>query len=290
MRLATLNGDGGPHAVAIVADGAVPIDGYADVGELLRAGAPGWAAASSAATDAEPRPFEETQLLRPVLHPGAVVCVGLNYRTHILEMGRDLPSVPTLFGKLERALTDPYAEIELPRPSDSVDYEGELAVVIGTGGRDIAPENAMSHVAGLTVLNDVTARDYQRRTIQWFAGKTFQRSTPVGPWMVTLDELGALADRELRCSVNGEERQRASLGDLVFDVPSLVADISTIVELEPGDLIATGTPGGVGEPDGRFLADGDVVEVSIDGIGTLRNTFVALARSESRRDGGRMSR
>jgi acylpyruvate hydrolase len=275
MRLATLNGDGAPRAVVIGADGAVPISGYADVGELLRAGGAGWEAARAAASDGEPRPFENAQLLRPVLHPGAVVCVGLNYRTHILEMGRELPSVPTLFGKLERALTDPYAEVELPRPSDRVDYEGELAVIIGTGGRDIAYEDALSHVAGLTVLNDVTARDYQRRTIQWFAGKTFQRSTPVGPWMVTLDELGDLDDRELRLSVNGEERQRAPLGDLVFDVPSLVADISTIVELEPGDVIATGTPGGVGEPQGKFLAEGDVVEVSIDGIGTLRNTFVA---------------
>jgi acylpyruvate hydrolase len=274
MRLATLNGDDGPRAVVIGADGAASVDGYADVGEVLRAGATGWEAARAAATDGEPRPFEDADLLRPVLHPGAVVCVGLNYRTHILEMGRELPSVPTLFGKLDRALTDPYAEIELPRPSDKVDYEGELAVIIGTGGRDIAPDDALSHVAGLTVLNDVTARDYQRRTIQWFAGKTFQRSTPVGPWMVTLDELGTVADRELALSVNGEERQRAPLSDLVFDVPSLVADISKIVELEPGDLIATGTPGGVGEPQEKFLTDGDVVEVSIDGIGALRNTFV----------------
>jgi acylpyruvate hydrolase len=279
MRLATLNRDGVPHAVVIVDDRAVPIDGYRDVGELLRAGAAGREAAQTAATDGEPHPFEDGDLLRPVLHPGAVVCVGLNYRTHILEMGRELPTVPTLFAKLDRALTNPYADVELPRPSDKVDYEGELAVIIGTGGRDIAAEDALAHVAGVTVLNDITARDYQRRTIQWFAGKTFQRSTPVGPWMVTLDEVGALEERELRCSVNGEERQRASLGDLVFDVPSLVADISMIVELEPGDLIATGTPGGVGEPQGRFLADGDVVEVSIDGIGTLRNTFVARARS-----------
>lgn len=285
MRLATLDEDGASRAVVIDADGAVPINGYADVGELLRAGAAGWEAARAAERDGEPRPFADDQLLRPVLHPGAVVCVGLNYRTHILEMGRELPSVPTLFGKLDRALTDPFAEIELPRPSDQVDYEGELAVIIGTGGRDIAAEDALSHVAGLTVLNDVTARDFQRRTIQWFAGKTFQRSTPVGPWMVTLDELGDLEDRELHLTVNGEERQRAPLGDLVFDVPSLVADISQIVELEPGDLVATGTPGGVGEPQGRFLAAGDVVEVSIDGIGTLRNTFVTRAGAVSRANG-----
>jgi acylpyruvate hydrolase len=279
MRLATLNVEDATHAAVIVADGAVQIDGYADVGALLRSGGRGWEAAHAASAVGEPRPFEETQLLRPVLHPGAIMCVGLNYRTHILEMGRELPSVPSLFGKLGQALTDPYAEIELPRPSHQVDYEAQLAVVIGTRGRDIAPENALAHVAGLTALNDVTARDYQRRTIQWFAGKTFQRSTPVGPWIVTPDELEPIADKELRCIVNGVERQRARLGDLVFDVASLIVDISTIVELEAGDLIATGTPGGVGEPSGRFLADGDVVEVSIDGIGTLRNTFLTRARA-----------
>jgi acylpyruvate hydrolase len=125
----------------------------------------------------------------------------------------------------------------------------------------------------LTILNDVTARDYQRRTIQWFAGKTFQRSTPVGPWIVTPDELGDLSELGLRLTVNGEERQRAKLGDLVFDVSALVADLSRIVELEPGDMIATGTPGGVGEPQGKFLHPGDEVEVSIDGIGAIRNTF-----------------
>ena len=210
-----------------------------------------------------------------MLHPGAVVCVGLNYRAHILEMGRDLPTDPTLFTKLPRALTDPYAEVELPAPSRQVDYEAELAVVIGSGGRGIAPECAWSHVAGLTILNDVTARDFQRRTLQWFAGKTFQQSTPVGPWVVTPDELGDLSEREIRTTVNGEERQRAVLGDLVFDVPALVADLSRIVALEPGDIIATGTPGGVGESQNSFLAPGDEVEVSIDGIGAIRNTFRA---------------
>jgi acylpyruvate hydrolase len=218
-------------------------------------------------------PLEPARLLCPVLEPGAVVCVGLNYRTHILEMGRELPEEPTLFSKLPRALTDPYADIELPAASAKWDYEAELAIVIGSGGRNIAYEEAWSHVAGLTILNDVTARDYQRRTIQWFAGKTFQRSTPVGPWIVTPDELGDLSERELRLTVNGEERQRATLGDLVFDVPALVADLSRIVELEPGDMIATGTPGGVGEPQGTFLHPGDEVEVSIDGIGAIRNTF-----------------
>lgn len=277
MRLATLDTDDGPRAVVVRDDGPVVVDAYADAGELLRDGPRGQAAARAAAERDAVGPLDPGRLLRPVLQPRAVVCVGLNYRTHILEMGRELPAVPTLFSKLARALTEPFADIELPRWSDRVDYEGELAVVVGTGGRDIAPQDAWSHVGGLTVLNDVTARDFQRRTIQWFAGKTFQRSTPVGPWIVTPDEVGDLTHLELRLTVNGEERQRAPLGDLVFDVPTLVADLSRIVELEPGDLIATGTPGGVGEPQERFLRPGDVVEVEIDGIGALRNTFRGAA-------------
>jgi acylpyruvate hydrolase len=272
MRLATLaRADGATRAVVLHDDLAAPVDGYADVGALLRAGPQGLEAARAAQGG---EPYAPEALRRPVLAPGAVVCVGMNYRAHILEMGRELPEAPTLFSKLPRALTDPGADVELPAPSEAVDYEGELAVVIGRGGRDVAPERAWEHVAGLTLLNDVSARDFQRRTLQWFAGKTFQRSTPVGPFVVTPDELGDLDAHQLQTLVNGEERQRASLGDLVFDVPTLVADLSRIVELEPGDLIATGTPGGVGAAQGRYLQDGDVVEVVVGALGVLRNRFV----------------
>jgi acylpyruvate hydrolase len=273
MRLATVDTDQGPRAAVLREGEATLVDGYADVGALLRDGEAGMDAALRARSDGEGRPFGAEDLRRPILAPEAVVCVGLNYRTHILEMGRELPTEPTLFSKLPRALTDPYADVELPAASDRIDYEAELAAVIGKGGRAIAVEDAWDHVAGLTVLNDVTARDFQRRTIQWFAGKTFQASTPIGPWLVTPDELGDLGGCELRLTVNGQQRQRARLDDLVFDVPTLVADLSRIVELQPGDVIATGTPGGVGEPQQLFLRDGDVVEVSIDGIGAIRNTF-----------------
>jgi acylpyruvate hydrolase len=276
MRLGTLQTDWGTQAVVLREDGAVPAGEYADVGALLRDGAAGTEAARSALAAGDgARAYAETDLRRPVLAPGAIVCVGLNYRTHILEMGRDLPTDPTLFAKLPRALTDPFADVELPAHSQKVDYEAELAVVIGAAGRDVPAERAWEHVAGLTVLNDVTVRDFQRRTLQWFAGKTWQSSTPMGPWIVTPDELGPdeLDACELRLTVNGEERQRSPLGDLVFDVPALVADLSRIVELEPGDVIATGTPGGVGVAQDRFLGDGDVVEVSIDRIGAIRTTF-----------------
>jgi acylpyruvate hydrolase len=276
MRLVTVAVGGGTSAAVETGDGlAALLDAngrrYADVGELLRH------EPDPRAARTEPLPGPH-RLLRPVLAPGAVVCVGVNYRAHALEMGRELPPAPTYFSKLARALTDPEAEVALPSHSQTVDYEGELAVVIGTGGRDIPVDKAWAAIAGVTLLNDVSMRDFQRRTSQFFAGKTWQRSTPVGPAVVTLDELPDLGAREIVTSVNGEERQRAPIDDLIFDVPALVADLSRIVELEPGDLISTGTPGGVGdamEPS-SYLRAGDVVEISVDGVGTLRTTFVSV--------------
>ena len=281
MRLATLdlNGSGSTAAVlrgegaVVVRDSAGRI-AYPDVGALLAGGDRALEAAQRALDDGDEQPYESVALRRPILAPGAVFCVGLNYGTHITEMGRELPTHPTLFSKLPRALTDPYADIDVPAAGAArLDYEGELVAVIGTRARNVDAGDAMSHVVGLTVLNDVTMRDYQWRSPQWFAGKTWERSTPVGPAVVTLDELGDVGARELVVTVNGEERQRARLGDLVFGIAELVEDISRIVTLEPGDLIATGTPGGVGdamEPKG-YLGDGDVVEVRIDGLGFVRN-------------------
>jgi acylpyruvate hydrolase len=241
---------------------------YRDVGELLRGGLDTAIAEEGAV---------EGRILRPVLEPGAVACVGINYGAHIAEMGREPPTSPTFFLKLARALTDPDELVVLPPESAKVDYEGEVAAVIGRGGRRIPRESALDHVAGLTLVNDVSMRDFQNRSLQWFAGKSWQGCTPLGPEVVTLDEVGALGGLELTTTVNGEVRQRARLGDLVFDIPTLVTDLSQIVELEPGDLIVTGTPGGVGhamEPP-RYLAPGDVVEVTVDGLGTLRTVFAA---------------
>jgi acylpyruvate hydrolase len=191
-------------------------------------------------------------------------------------MGRDLPPHPTLFAKISRALTDPDALIRLPAASNDVDYEGELVVVVGEGGRAIPQERALEHILGYTLMNDVSMRDWQYRTGEWFAGKNFESSTPVGPWVVTRDEVD-LASAELSVWVNGELRQHALLSDLVFDPAALVADISRFVALKPGDLIATGTPGGVGYAANppRFLTDGDLVEISVAGIGLLSNRFVA---------------
>src|SRR5262245_39781487 len=282
MRLITVDTESGTRAAVQVGETFALVraaDGesapFADVGALIRAGEAGFEAARRAQDDAvnAGTASNGAVLRRPVLSPGAIICVGLNYRTHIREMGREPPSAPTLFTKLARALTDPYSDIPIPAVTRKLDYEGELAVVIGTPGRFIPREQAWDHVAGVSVLNDVTARDHQNRTLQWWAGKSFEASTPLGPALVTLDEVGEVDALELRVTVNGEERQRGMLDDLLFDVPALIEDISQIVSLEAGDVIATGTPGGVGMASERFLDDGDVVEVTIDRVGSLRNTF-----------------
>lgn len=279
MRIVTLQSPDGPiAAIERLNDRIIIRDdkgrAIRDVGELLRTN--NWRALADSATH---KAAGNWPVLRPVLEPGATVCVGLNYKKHVLEMGRQLPTVPTLFSKLPRALTDPEATIALPAASNMMDYEGELVIVIGDGGRDIPLDNAWSAVAGFTLLNDVTARDFQKRSLQWFAGKSWERSTPVGPVFVTLDELTNFGDREISTRVNGEERQRSPISDLIFDVPTLVSDLSQVIHLQPGDMIATGTPGGVGDAmkPPSYLKSGDAVEISFDGIGTLRNRFVSAS-------------
>lgn len=276
MRLATVAFPAG-NSAAFIRDGHVAaVPGYSDVGELIRAGDRADAAVREAIDRDDWEAYRQEDLRLPIQAPAAVICVGLNYRAHILEMGRELPEHPTLFSKLTRTLTDPFAPIELSRASDRVDYEGELVVVIGRGGCDISLQDAESHIGGYCLMNDLTMRDWQYRSLQWFAGKNLERSTPVGPFVVTPDEFtpnGAT----LELTVNGDLRQRAPLDDLVFDAPRLIADISRIMTLQPGDLIATGTPGGVGhsmDPP-TYLHDGDVVEVRVEGLGTITNRFHA---------------
>ncbi|MEV0067847.1 fumarylacetoacetate hydrolase family protein [Amycolatopsis sp. NPDC050768] len=270
MRLATIRVGGTTAAVRITGTTAIET-GFTDVGALLRAGGLDVAAAADGA-----RHDYATADLAPVVpRPGKIVCVGLNYRNHILEMGRELPEFPTLFAKYPEALIGPRDEILLPPESDRVDWEGELAVVIGTSVRRASAEEAVSAIAGYSVLNDVTMRDYQYRTAQWFQGKTWENSTPLGPVLVTPDELAPGA--QLVTSVDGEELQRTPLDDLVFDAVELVRYISTIVTLQPGDVIATGTPGGVGHArkPPRYLAPGQTLTTRIDGIGELVNVAAA---------------
>ncbi len=235
----------------------------------------------------DPVALDAVELLAPIPLPRRNLwCVGRNYHAHARELAtsvfkdnRNPPdSWPIVFTKVPPTVVGPRADVELPDPAITVqvDYEAELAVVIGRGGRDIPREAAMDHVFGYTVVNDVTARDVQMRHQQWDLGKSFDTFCPMGPWIVTRDEVDA-TDTRVRCWVNGELRQDGRTRDLIFDIPTLIATCSRGITLLPGDVIATGTPAGVGmglDPP-RWLADGDVVRIAIDGVGEIENTFRA---------------
>lgn len=276
MKLATLRLDGATVAVRIAADSAVEIDGFTDVGALLATA--GWADTAAAASGASHALAEiEPQRWAPVVpRPGKIVCVGLNYATHITEMGRELPVHPTLFAKFPEALIGPFDDVEMPAISNEVDWEAELAVIIGAPARRVSEAEAGQCIAGYAVLNDVTMRDYQYRTLQWLQGKTFENTTPFGPYLVTSDEwhLGPA----MRCVVDGDTVQETTTADLVFTPEKLVSYISDIVTLNAGDVIATGTTGGVGHArkPARYLKDGSILETTIEGLGSQRNLAKAV--------------
>lgn len=273
MKLATVRTPDGTRAVRVEADRYVDL-GHADVRHLLEA--PDWR--ERAADDGPALPLE-TPLTAVVPEPGKVLCVGLNYRSHILEMGRDLPEHPTLFAKFADALIGPGDDIIAAPESDMVDWEAELVVVIGATVRRADAETAAAAIAGFTVMNDVTMRDWQFRTREWLQGKTFDSTTPLGPVLVTPDELpGGIAPAcGIATSVNGEVMQSAETSDLLFTPVELVEYISTMITLRPGDIIATGTPAGVGHARDPqvFLKAGDKVVTEISGIGRLENTVVS---------------
>jgi acylpyruvate hydrolase len=268
MRIATTRTPNGTRAVRI--DGRTAIElGVSDVGALLDR--PDWRSfAASASGPEHDAAYLDYAPLVP--RPEKIICVGLNYRNHILEMGRELPEYPTLFAKYTSALIGARDDIVLPRVSDTVDWEAELAVIIGAPARHVSPADARDAIAGYSICNDVSVRDYQNRTLQWLQGKTFESSTPLGPELVTLDEVGA-DGLEITCAVDGEQMQKAVTSDLVFPPADLVSYLSDIVTLHPGDVISTGTPGGVGHArmPPRYLRDGEVVVTRIVGIGECRN-------------------
>jgi acylpyruvate hydrolase len=276
MRLATARTDSGTSAVRLEGDHLVQLP-HPDVGALLLC--PDWRKAAAAQG---PELAATTSLAPLVTHPNKIICLGLNYASHIAEMGRATPEYPTLFAKYDGSLIGPYDDITLPFVSDQVDWEAELAVVIGREGRHVATGDALDLVAGYTVVNDITVRDWQHRTREFLSGKTFEATTPLGPHLVTSDELPEGASGlEISCSVDGEQVQKSDTRDLLFDVAAIISYVSTMITLQPGDVIATGTPGGVGA--GRdpqvFLRPGQEVVTRISGIGELRNTCVAEHRT-----------
>ncbi|MDT4892349.1 MAG: acylpyruvate hydrolase [Pseudonocardiales bacterium] len=271
MKLVTVRTADGLSAGRVEGEDIVLLDAP-DVRALLDAQAAGGSVAESGIAVA----LAAADLAPLVPSPRKIICVGLNYRNHILEMGRELPEAPTLFAKFDRSLIGPRDDIRLPPESSRVDWEVELTAVIGRSVRRAGPDEARAAIAGWTVANDISMREWQKRTLQWLQGKTFEASTPVGPWLVTADELDA-SDLAVTCEVNGAVMQTSRTSELVFDPVELVSYISTIITLDPGDLILTGTPGGVG--DARtppvFLQAGDVVRTTVEGIGSLLNSCVA---------------
>ena len=278
MRLATIRSRGTTTAVRIDADTAVET-GDLDVGALLAR--PDWNE-HAADADGARHGLDDLDFAPVVPRPQKIFCVGLNYRSHITEMGRDIPQYPTVFAKFPPVLIGANDTLVLPAASPAVDWEGELAVVIGKSGRNITEQDAADHIAGYAVLNDVTARDWQNRTREWLQGKNFEATTPFGPYLVTSDEVPADA-LELVTEVDGETVQRAITSDLVFDPAFLVSYLSTIITLEPGDVIATGTPGGVGHArkPARYLEDGSVLTTRIAGLGESRNHCVREKTDEA---------
>ncbi|HEY1974469.1 MAG TPA: fumarylacetoacetate hydrolase family protein [Pseudonocardia sp.] len=274
MRLATIRTEAGTRAVRLDSDIAVET-GDTDLGELL--GRPEWHDHASAASGPRHR-LDQLDYAPLVPRPEKIICVGMNYRDHIAEMGRTAPEYPTLFAKFPSSLVGAHDDILLPAVSDAVDWEAELAVIIGAPARHVSVAQAPSVIAGYSVLNDVSVRDYQNRTTQFLQGKMFESATPLGPVLVTPDELpdgvgNPRISAEISTTVDGELMQSSDTAQLVFDSATLIAYISEIATLRPGDVIATGTPGGVGHArkPPRYLTDGAVVSTRIAGIGECRN-------------------
>ncbi|MBO0802299.1 MAG: fumarylacetoacetate hydrolase family protein [Nocardiopsaceae bacterium] len=273
MRFATIRTSAGTTAARLDGDTLVPLDSP-DVGELL---ASGGLTSAPATVGAAPVPAAGADFAQVTTHPSKVICVGLNYRTHIIETGRELPEYPTLFAKFAETLMGPNDDLVIPAVSERVDWEAELGVVIGTAVHRAGTAEAAAAIAGYTITNDVSMRDFQRRTLQWDAGKIFEHTTPAGPYLVTPDEVGDATDLEIGCSVDGETKQLARTSDLLFKPADIVAYVSQAITLNPGDLLLTGTTGGVGDArkPPEYLKPGQVVRTWIEGLGECVNHCVA---------------
>lgn len=282
MRFVTFRADGavqpgvaaGGQAIGLAGAGFPDLLSVIAGGRAARAKIQAWIAAPPPGAV---RDLAAVTLLAPIPRPPKLICVGLNYRDHALETKMKLPETPTIFAKFPTAVVGPGEPIVLPRSSAQPDYEAEFAFVIGQGGRHIPAADWRERVFGYTILNDVSARDYQMATTQWTIGKSFDTFAPMGPWIVTPDEIPDPHNLDIRLTVNGEKLQDSNTRHLIFPVPDLIAYLSSVFTLEPGDVVSTGTPGGVGfaRKPPRYLQPGDEVVVSVQGIGDLRNPVVA---------------
>ena len=282
MKLATFTTHGRARVGVVRDDAIADLSVLApalptEMAALLAAGPDALATARNAAEQAHTLlALGEVTLLAPVLRPGKVLAIGLNYADHIAESGLARPEHPTVFNKQSTCITGPLSPVHLPRNSKALDYEGELAFVIGRRCRHVPKERAREVIAGYCIMNDVSVRDVQLRTPTWTMGKSFDTHGPLGPWLVTADELPDPLALRLRTFVNGELRQDSNTSQLVFGCDYLVEHLTQAFTLEPGDVITTGTPGGVGmamKPP-RFLQAGDRVRIEIEGLGALENHVI----------------
>ncbi len=281
MRIATFQQDGVARVGVVHDDGIVDLSRVAPglpatTLALLEAGPAALRDAAAAADGAEAIPLEKVTLLAPISRPPKFFGVGLNYADHVAESGLERPKHPTIFNKQSTCVTGPTAAIHRPRVSPALDYEGELGFVIGRRCRHVSRDDARDVIAGYVVVNDVSVRDWQLRVPTWTMGKSFDTHGPMGPWLVTADEVPDPHALRLRTWVNGELRQESNTCQLIFDCFTLVEHLSTAFTLEPGDVVATGTPAGVGmamKPP-KLLVPGDVVKIEIEGIGAIENPVV----------------
>lgn len=282
MRLATIRTDAGArlHVRSTADEGYVDVgeatgdERYAELNALLADGEAAMEAVRRVASR-QGRPYPAEALEPAVPAPRRILCLGVNYLEHALEGGRQAPTWPESFVRGADSVAAPYGPLVRPALSERFDYEGELGLVIGAGGRLIPAEKAMEAIAGYVVLNDGSAREWQRAASQWTAGKNFDATMPIGPEVVTTDEVD-ISDVQLTTTLNGEVMQSARTSQMIVDVPSTIEYLSSFTTLRPGDVIATGTPGGVGfaRTPPVWLKDGDVVEIAIEGVGTIRNRVV----------------
>ena len=258
-----LSGAGFPDLLSVIAGGADALD------RVQR-----WAASAPGGSRHDP---DAVKLAAPIARPPKIICIGLNYRDHAIESNMPIPETPTVFAKFSTAVIGPGHPIVLPKASTRPDYEAEFAVVIGKRGRHIPEDRWQEHVFGYTILNDVSARDFQMATSQWMIGKTFDTFAPIGPAIVTADEIDDPHKLAISLELSGEVLQDSNTSNLIFGVPKLVAYLSSVFTLEPGDIIATGTPSGVGfaRKPPRYLKAGDECRVRIEGLGELYNPVVA---------------
>jgi 2-keto-4-pentenoate hydratase/2-oxohepta-3-ene-1,7-dioic acid hydratase in catechol pathway len=297
-----------PHCGVILGDALLPMSSklakiagldphrsWHSARSVLEAGPGAWQAIAEAArtnfAQEDAVPLAGVELMAPVVDPDKIICLGLNYREHAAESNMPTPDAPMLFAKFRNSLTGPTTPIQLPRVSNAVDYEAELAVVIGRNCKDVPTEDALSYVAGAMVFNDVSARDLQHQTSQWLAGKALDGFAPCGPSLVFLDEIPDIQALAITTRVNGEILQDGNTADMLFTVAETVAFISKVMTLVPGDIIATGTPPGVGY--GRdpqvYLHAGDLLDTEISGIGALSNPVVAAEQAASEPVGTRQA-